>query len=64
MLWMESKLWPGMQSHERGGHEADPIIQEQTEIPQYQNCEMGRENEGDNRDGAHEDSRERTARSA
>ena len=65
-------LWPGMQSHEHSGDEADPSrssrsrprsLRPRTEqVPGLRDGTKARERE--NRDGAHEDSRERTARSA
>ena len=68
MLWMESKLWPGMQSHEHSGDEVDPSRSSRSrprslrardeQVPEL------RDGTREIRDGAHGASRERTARSA
>ena len=65
---MESKLWPGMQSHEHSGDEADPSrsSRRRPRSLRARHARTARRNdrESESRDGAHEDSRERTARSA
>ena len=44
MLWMESKLWPGMQSHEHGRDEADRDPSD-PETNRCQDCETERRRE-------------------